>query len=478
MKAILINHNEEYAVREIINSYFPKLKIEFGAVLDSKEDYIISKLTTKNEQYTYECECSLSGRKHSTTLQYNGYSKNKIKKSISDCLNKITDIKLPWGLLTGIRPAKMVREFLKTNTGSIKDAVDFLINEYETNVQKSNLAVTVEENEKKHIDSMISNGISLYIGIPFCPTRCLYCSFTSQSVSFSNKLTNEYTDCLIKEITEISKHNYIKNHIIESVYFGGGTPTALEANQIELILKALFENFDLSQIKEFTFEAGRPDTIDKDKLELLKKFGISRISINPQTSKDDTLKIIGRNHTYKDFENAYKLARSMGFTHINCDIIAGLPDEDLSDFKTTLTTLLNLNPESITVHTMCIKHGSYLDMKYDMYSMATSKTVNSMLDYAHTTLAEAGLIPYYLYRQKNMLGNLENVGYCIPGHECIYNIYIMEEVQSILALGGGASTKIVTCDNIERSFNVKEVSEYINRIDEMIERKMKFLDNF
>ena len=230
--------------------------------------------------------------------------------------------------------------------------------------------------------------------------------------------------------------------------------------------------FDLSYLKEITFEAGRSDTIDEEKLNVLKKHNIKRICINPQTANDKTLKKIGRNHSYKDFEESFNLARKMGFTHINCDIIAGLPGEDFNDFKHTLDTLVKLNPESITVHTMSIKHGSYFDMNDNTDLFKNTKIVSNMLDYAHLKLKNSGKIPYYMYRQKNMLGNLENVGYCNFNCHCLYNIYIMEEVQSIIALGAGGSTKVITQDNIERVFNVKEVSEYINRIDEMIERKL------
>ena len=287
-----------------------------------------------------------------------------------------------------------------------------------------------------------------------------------------------YVEALKHEIREVSKNLFVKSKKIETIYFGGGTPSALDAKQINDILECIFTNFNSKDLRELTFEAGRPDTITKEKLEVLKKYGISRISINPQTAKDETLKLIGRRHTCSDFEKSFNLARQMGFSHINCDVIAGLPEETPEDFENTMKLLERLSPESITVHTMCIKHGSYLDMKYDMYSMTTAETVNKMLNLAKEYMKKNNMHPYYMYRQKNMLGNLENVGYCKNGHECIYNIYIMEEVQSIVALGAGGSTKLVDGNRIERVFNVKEVSEYIKRIDEMIERKEKLMREF
>ncbi len=475
MKVILINHQEEYAVREMVTAFFPKTLIEFIDEPPKNEDYILSQYSFSNNIHSYYCEYKNSAYSYSDTLISNTYDNNIIKKTIYNTLNKATNIELPWGILTGIRPAKMVRELKSNNTENIRE---YLISEYYANRAKVSLAINVEENEEKIIENRYKDGISLYIGIPFCPTRCLYCSFTSQSVAFSNKLTEPYVKALLKEIKEVSKMSYIKDKIIETVYFGGGTPTALTKEQIDIILSALEDNFDLNHIKEITFEAGRPDTIDEDKLITLKKHNIDRICINPQTLNDKTLKIIGRNHTCDEFYEKYKLATSMGFNHINCDIIAGLPEETTEDFIKTVNNIITLKPQSITVHTMSIKHGSFLDMKYNNYTLTTSKEVNDMLDFSYNALTESGKIPYYIYRQKNMLGNLENVGYSDVGHESLYNIYIMEEIQTIVALGAGGSTKVVDNDRIERVFNVKEVSEYITRVDEMIKRKKDLFESF
>ncbi len=471
----LINHKEEYAVREITASFFPKTKFEYTD--DLSGDYVLSEYRYENGRHIYYSKASIGGVCKDCELKSGSYNKTYIKKSIAVLLEDITKIHLPWGALTGIRPAKIAREMRSKNYDA-KKIEDKMTSFYNTDRDKARLAIEVEKNEACHIASMPKESISLYIGIPFCPTRCLYCSFTSQSIDFSNKLTEPYADALIKEIRAVSQMEYVRERTIDTVYFGGGTPTALNDAQIDKILCELFKQFDLNSLRELTFEAGRPDTITRKKLEILKKHGISRISINPQTASDETLKLIGRKHSTEDFINSFKLAREMGFRHINCDIIAGLPNEDENDFKNTLELLKLLNPESITVHTMCIKHGSYLDMKYDMYSPTKAEIVNNMLSLAKNYTSSMEMKPYYMYRQKNMLGNLENVGYCKDGHECLYNIYIMEEVQSIIALGAGGSTKLVDGERIERAFNVKEVSEYINRIDEMIERKKKLTKSF
>ncbi len=475
MKVILKNHHEEYAIREMINAFYPKMSIEFVTETDNSEDYIISEYSLKSNRHSYACYANINGQAFSFNLESEDFNKNKLKIVLYEVLKNATGINLPWGILTGIRPSKIVREY-RENGGDEPD--NYLVSEYYTSIEKASLAESVEKNEYRHIKSRYPDGLSLYVGIPFCPTRCLYCSFTSQSLAFSNKLTVPYVEALKKEIKQVSKMEYVNSKRIETVYFGGGTPSALSADQIDDILYCLFDNFDLRYIKEFTFEAGRPDTIDKQKLNVLLKYDIKRICINPQTLNDKTLVLIGRNHTSGDFFEKYHLARNMGFNHINCDVIAGLPDETDLDFKNTLSSLIQLNPESITLHTMSIKHGSYLDMNYDMYSLSASSTVNNMLNTAHQLLSGAGKIPYYMYRQKNMLGNLENVGYSNPGCECLYNIYIMEEVQPIVALGAGASTKIMSNNKIERVFNVKEVSEYIKRIDEMIERKQNLFETF
>lgn len=378
----------------------------------------------------------------------------------------------PWGILTGIRPVKIAMKFL---IGGMSDegVIDYFVKEYGAEEEKARLALEIAKVEKPLIDSMNPKGISLYVGIPFCPTRCLYCSFVTNSVFRSKSLIPEYLDCLMREIdyaAEIVKDN---GQIIESVYIGGGTPTTLEAVYLEQLLARLYRAFELSRIKEFTVEAGRPDTINEDKLKVIKSFDIDRISINPQSMNEETLKIIGRNHTPQEIISAYETARRCGIGVINMDIIAGLPGENLEMFQKTVNEVEALCPENTTVHTMSIKRSSRLREMLCEYNLTDGGEVCRMVDYARETICQNGKHPYYLYRQKNMLGNLENIGYSKEGAESLYNIFIMEEVQTIVALGCGGVTKTVDRekDKIERIFNVKEPKDYIERIDEMLKRK-------
>ncbi len=378
----------------------------------------------------------------------------------------------PWGILTGIRPVKIACKLIKSGK-TPAETVEYFINEYGATRQKAELAVRVAEVELPIIDSISPNGVSIYIGIPFCPTRCLYCSFVSNSVARSAKLIPEYLECLRREIAYTADIIRQKGDVVESVYIGGGTPTTLSAEQLAFLLDAVFSQFDLSNSKEFTVEAGRPDTITAEKLKTIKSFGIDRISINPQSMNPETLKIIGRNHTPDEIRRAMFLSRECGIKCVNMDIIAGLPGETVDMFKYTVEEVEKLKPENTTVHTMSIKRSSKLNETLGDYSLTEGTDVSEMVNFAMDAITSKGKNPYYLYRQKNMLGNLENVGYALPGFESLYNIYIMEEVQTIISLGCGGDTKTVDrkTDRIERIFNVKEPKDYIERIDEMLHRK-------
>lgn len=378
----------------------------------------------------------------------------------------------PWGILTGIRPVKIASKLL--SEGKTKEEITaHFINDLKTLPDRAELAFYLAEVEKKAVDLMYKDGVSLYVGIPFCPTRCLYCSFVSNSIKSSGKYVEEYLNCLVKEIEYTSKILKEKNKRVETVYIGGGTPTTLSAEQLDKLFFALFKHFDLSVNKEFTVEAGRPDTITKEKLETIKRYNIDRISINPQTMNEKTLKLIGRNHSPSDILNAFEIARACGIKNINADVIAGLPEESFEDFCYTLSKVEDLSPENTTVHTMSIKRSSRLNEKLGEYNLSQDNTVFEMVEFSKKFLAEKGKKPYYLYRQKNMLGNLENIGYAKPETESLYNIYIMEELQSIISMGCGGVTKTVdrTTDRIERIFNVKEPKEYIERFEEMLKRK-------
>ena len=378
----------------------------------------------------------------------------------------------PWGILTGIRPAKIATKHLLEGKTATQVARIFE-EEYGCLPQKANLVAEVAKAELPIRKNMYKDGVSVYIGIPFCPTRCLYCSFVTCGTRQAAKLMDSYIECLEKEISytaEILKSNGNK---IETLYIGGGTPTTLTPDLLDRLITHIYNEFDLEFLREFTVEAGRPDTVTKEKLEILKKHRVSRISINPQSMNDETLKIIGRNHTPKQIKDAFYLARECGFDNINMDVIAGLPGETVGMFKKTLEEVEALSPENTTVHVMSIKRSSRLHEYLEEYQLPKGETVSQMVDFAYEFLKSKGKHPYYMYRQKNQLGNLENVGYSKDGFDNLYNIYIMEEIQSIISLGCGGVTKTVDreTDRIERIFNVKEPKDYIERIDEMLSRK-------
>lgn len=388
-------------------------------------------------------------------------------------MSEITDeTKSPWGILTGIRPAKIVTKLLDEGM-SDDEVISYFINECGTTYEKASLALEAARALRPIRDDMYRDGVSIYIGIPFCPSRCLYCSFVTNGTKQAAALMPEYIEALKKEIkytADIISHNGTP---VETLYIGGGTPTTLTPQLLEEMIDCLYDSCDLSKMKEFTVEAGRPDTITEEKLKVLKKYNVDRISINPQSMNDSTLKIIGRAHSADDIREAMKMARHCGFDNINMDVIAGLPGEDMEMFKYTLSEVEKLESEDTTVHTMSIKRSSRLNEYLDEYDLAKGELVAEMVSYARKYLAEGGKFPYYMYRQKNQLGNLENVGYSKPGFESLYNLYIMEEIQTIISLGCGGVTKTVDLETnrIERIFNVKEAKDYIERLDEMLHRK-------
>ncbi|MDR7856422.1 coproporphyrinogen dehydrogenase HemZ [Tissierella sp.] len=398
-----------------------------------------------------------------------------IKKSLYNCLISISDSKIPWGILTGIRPVKIVHDLLDKNIAT-DEIIKVLTSEYKINVDKTNLIMDIAKQQRDYIYPIDGKKYSLYISIPFCPTRCLYCSFPAVSIKGYENYIKEYTSRLIYEIEEISKS--MKEKKINTVYIGGGTPTAIPQIELEKIIESIHYEFGDKNINEITVEAGRPDTITKEYLKMLNKNGIKRISINPQTMNNDTLKLIGRQHRAEDIIKTYHLAKDIGFDVINMDLIIGLPNEDLSDIENTLKEIKKLDPENLTVHTLSVKRGSRFKDTIDKYTLQSYDILDSMLNKTVEYSIENGLYPYYLYRQKQILGNFENVGYCKPELECIYNIAMMEEKETIMAVGMGAVSKIYSPkDNkIERVPNFKDLKEYLERIDELIESKRLALD--
>ncbi len=398
------------------------------------------------------------------------YSSICCTRAFVDCAEKIRHIDLPWGVMCGVRPAKAVTSFVEEGM-SYSEAKKHINEVYNVKREKCALASTVAKNEREILNSIGENSVSIYIGIPFCPTRCLYCSFVSTDISITGKYIDEYLTLLLEEIDAVAKILKNTGKIAENIYIGGGTPTTLNEIQLEKLLKKINESFDFSFVKEFTLEAGRPDTIDKNKLLAAKKYNVNRISINPQTTNDETLKRIGRRHSKEEFFKSFSLARKVGFDVINTDLIAGLPDESFSDFKKSVDDLVSLNPENITIHSMAIKRAA--DLKNKISGLTDAQIMNEMLSYAQKTLTDNAYTPYYMYRQKNISGNLENVGYAKNGTFSFYNVNIMEEAQTIIALGGGGSSKIVSDSGIERIVNFKDPIEYIKNFKEILERKYK-----
>ena len=403
-------------------------------------------------------------------------AKSAIKRELYRMLSEQTEKELPWGTLTGIRPTKIA--LAKLDEGwTEKEIKDYMRKTYLTGEEKIDLTVEVAARERellKEIDYV--NGYSLYVGIPFCPTTCLYCSFTSFPIGAWEGKTHLYLSALFKELEYTARK--MKGRTLDTVYFGGGTPTALSAGDLDLILTKIEELFDMSAVKEYTVEAGRPDSITGEKLKTLRKHGITRISINPQTMKQATLDIIGRRHTVEKVKEQFILAREMGFDNINMDLIIGLPEEDLNDVRNTVEQIKALAPDSVTVHSLAIKRAARLNIFRERYANLKIQNTQEMIDLTAEYARGMGLLPYYLYRQKNMAGNFENVGYAAPGKACIYNILIMEEKQTIIACGAGTTTKVVfpAENRLERVENVKDVEQYIGRIDEMLERKEKMLE--
>ena len=399
--------------------------------------------------------------------------KNCLKQVIYKALSTYLNIELPWGTLTGIRPTKIAVTLIEQ--GKTDDEVLKYYKEvYLASEEKAKLAIDIAHREIDILSGIhYDQGYSLYIGIPFCPTTCLYCSFTSYSRSLYEKMIPDYIACLKKEIDYVAEN--FKDKVLDSVYIGGGTPTTLTASEMEELIGYLKSKVGFATVKEFTVEAGRADSITEDKLNVMKAMGVTRISVNPQTFKQETLDLIGRRHTVEQVEEAYAKARSMGFDNINMDLIVGLPGEKYEDVAATMKRVQELAPDSVTVHSLAIKRASRLSQWIEEHGIECITNSDDIMNMTFDVTASMGLNPYYLYRQKNMSGNFENVGYAAPGKEGIYNILIMEEKQSIVALGAGTVTKRVfhEGDNyrMERCDNVKDVKLYIEKIDEMIERK-------
>jgi coproporphyrinogen dehydrogenase HemZ len=395
-----------------------------------------------------------------------------IRRFLYKNLQEETEKYLPWGMLNGIRPAKFAMELMYK--GAVKETViSEMVNNFWVKENKAELLYKIAEKEKVILDNTPTNSVGLYIGIPFCPSKCLYCSFTSEPIlKYKNRL-NEYLTSLKKEIKQTSKMLTECGIRVQSLYIGGGTPTSLDEENLKELLSLADEYFASDYLQEYTIEAGRPDSLNLNKLKIIRNSKVDRLSINSQTMNNSTLELIGRMHSVEQFVEIFKLAREIGFNNINTDIIIGLPGETLEMFENTLRGIEVLSPENLTVHTLAVKRASRLYNNIKNYETTNEDIGQKMMDLVFEYADKMELSPYYLYRQKNMLGHLENTGFCKNGRESIYNIQIMEEKQSIIAVGAGAVTKMVypSQNRIERAFNVKSVDEYMNRVDEMVERK-------
>lgn len=446
--AILFGVNESFKLIHTETEYNGKYTQKFSVSSDKG---------TLSKTFSFSLEPNLS------ELKEKSVRKRKVKVFLYDILSAHLGKTLPWGSLTGIRPTKLARDMIES--GEIKESIVAEVFERELRVSKSKakLVPMILRNQRCIIRN--DNLVDLYINIPVCPTRCYYCSFISNELSRVKDKLDLYLDCLIKEIAAIREIISKKAYIVRTIYIGGGTPSVLSEEQLDRLLSEL--NF---AVTEFTVECGRPDTITASKLDVLKKHGVSRISINPQTFCEATLKRIGRPTKNAQVLEAYSLALERGFV-VNMDIIAGLAGEKLGVFKRTIKTLLELSPDNITVHTLSVKNGSILKNEG-----ASDNGVSAMVDFAQKSLLENGYKPYYLYRQKHQLGGLENVGYFKDDKVCIFNIDSMEETNSILACGAGAMSKRIfnTEKRIERQSNAKFIEDYISRIDEIIEKKREF----
>ncbi len=471
--------NYQYDLYALIKSFYPEHDVRvYGEEQRSSKqdsgDQIIVQLSDNSMKVLIDIDCK---KEYEHTYKNNTDAiKKECKLSIYNDLCDYTGKTLPWGNLTGIRPTKLSMGMLAEGKKD-EEIVAWLKETHAVSEEKAWLSIDIARREKAILDRIHSeNGYSIYIGIPFCPTTCLYCSFTSYPIAVWRKRVKEYLQALFREIDFVSK--VYKNKILDTVYIGGGTPTALEAEELDHLLQHVHNRFDFRQVKELTVEAGRADSITREKLAVLKKNGVTRISVNPQTMKDETLKYIGRQHTVTQVKDAFWLAREVGFDNINMDIILGLPEELEADVQHTIDEIVQLNPDSLTVHSLAIKRASKLSQWIEENGIATLHNTDSTMEIARKGAYALNMKPYYLYRQKNMSGNFENVGYAREGKYGIYNILIMEEKQTIVACGAGSVSKRVYPDGrIERSENVKDVAQYIERIGEMIERKKHLLSD-
>lgn len=470
MNLYVKNHNFHFELENLTRLFFPNEKIT--VIRDFSEPQPPCIYTEVSDKITISVNIG-SFNKSETAVKKLTDDDNELVSAqlLYKLLCDFTGLTQPWGILTGVRPVKLLRRLAEES--SEEQAVKKFEKDFFVSNEKIALSRETEHNEQKILELSKPESFSLYVGIPFCPSRCSYCSFVMASIERAEKLIEPYTKLLCEEIKRTAE---IANKLglrLETVYFGGGTPTTLSAEQLDTVLGTVNNSFDMSTCREFTVEAGRPDTIDIAKLFALKENKVDRISINPQTVNDEVLKTIGRKHTAQQFFDAFELARKCGFDNINTDLIAGLPTDTPESFKNSLDSIVRLNAECITVHTLCMKRASRLTTEGVTLDLQQARDAREMLAYTQNILGQNEYIPYYMYRQSRMVGNLENVGWSKRGFESLYNVYVMDETHTILACGSGGVTKLKrnNPDYLERIFNFKYPYEYIDRFDELIQRK-------
>ena len=482
MKLELRGHDERYVVEQSLMNLFPGEKPVYEPILPGDDTWAIVSLREEAERCHVTVELSFHGKAlpysygcplHGTDFEKEGQRRHAIGAAFFLAARTLTGVTPPWGMLTGVRPDKPVTWALSEGK-SPAQAQAMLEREYFVTPDRAALAVETGAQALQAARGLASRDIAVYVGIPFCPTRCAYCSFVSQSVEKSFSLVPPYVDALVEEIRAGGRMVREQGLRCRAFYMGGGTPTTLTAEQMDRVLTAFEEAFDRSACDEVTVEAGRPDTITAEKLEVLKPHGVDRVSVNPQTMEDHVLRAIGRRHTAAELSAAMELVAKYGFPHVNMDLIAGLPEDTPEGFRRSLDTCIAFGTDNVTVHTLALKKGSRILL--EGLRIPAPEAVADMLDYAAPTLRAAGFAPYYLYRQKYMSGSFENIGWSRGGAQCLYNIYIMSELCSILSFGAGGSTKMVEpgTNHIERVFNLKYPKEYTERPEKGLANQAAF----
>ena len=482
MKLVLNGHDERYTVEQSLMNLFPGELPVYEPVLPGDESWATITLRESPEDCRVTVELRHGGKTAAqscrtvltgTDFEKEGQRRHAIARCFFLAARAVTGATPPWGMLTGVRPDKPVTWALAEGK-TPDEARAMLENEYFVTPERAVLALETGAAALTAARRLGPRDIDVYVGIPFCPTRCAYCSFVSQSVERSFALVPPYVDALIAEIRSGGQMVREQGLRVRAFYMGGGTPTTLTAEQMDRVLTAFEESFELDACEEITVEAGRPDTITAEKLAVLKSHGVTRVSVNPQTMEDHVLRAIGRCHTAGDIEAAMELVVKYGFPHVNMDLIAGLPEDTPEGFRRSLDACLTFGTDNVTVHTLALKKGSRILL--ERLSIPGPEAVGEMLDYAAPVLRSAGYAPYYLYRQKYMSGSFENIGWCRPGGECWYNIDIMSELCSILSFGAGGSTKMVEpgTNHIERVFNLKYPKEYTERPEKGLANQAAF----